>query len=83
MNSGRSTGSLATTHESQGSDMGLFGGLLGWEADDERLPDSAQALRAAGISLEVRLAELGPTPTAPASVGSSASTCSWGLMGSP
>ena len=31
------TGSLATTHESQGSDMGLFGGLLGWEADDERL----------------------------------------------
>jgi hypothetical protein len=37
-------GSLPTTHESQGSDMGLFGGLLGWDADDERLPDSAQAL---------------------------------------
>ena len=37
-------GSLPTTHESQGSDMGLFGGLLGWEADDERLPNSAQAL---------------------------------------
>ena len=31
-------GSLATTHASQGSDMGLFGGLLGWPADDERLP---------------------------------------------
>ena len=30
-------GSLPTTHESQGSDMGLFGGLLGWDADDERL----------------------------------------------
>ena len=25
-------GSLATTHESQGSDMGLMGGLLGWDA---------------------------------------------------
>ena len=27
-------GSLATTHESQGSDMGLYGGFLGWEATD-------------------------------------------------
>ncbi len=27
-------GSLAFTHESQGSDMGLFGGLLGWEAQE-------------------------------------------------
>jgi len=26
-------GSLPTTHESQGSDMDLFGGLLGWDAD--------------------------------------------------
>lgn len=51
-------GSLATTHESQGSDMGLFGGLLGWEADDARLPDSAAALRDAGITIEIRLAEL-------------------------
>jgi L-serine dehydratase len=51
-------GSLATTHESQGSDMGLFGGLLGWEADDARLPDSAAALRAAGIELEIRIEEL-------------------------
>ncbi|MEO6593983.1 MAG: L-serine ammonia-lyase, iron-sulfur-dependent, subunit alpha, partial [Planctomycetota bacterium] len=51
-------GSLATTHESQGSDMGLFGGLLGWPADDERLPESAAALRAAGIALEIRIATL-------------------------
>ncbi len=51
-------GSLATTHASQGSDMGLFGGLLGWEADDERLPESAAALRAAGIELEIRIATL-------------------------
>ena len=51
-------GSLATTHESQGSDMGLFGGLLGWPADDERLPESAAALKAAGIDLEIRIAAL-------------------------
>lgn len=51
-------GSLATTHESQGSDMGLFAGLLGWEADDERLPESAAALRGAGIELQIRIAAL-------------------------
>ena len=51
-------GSLATTHDSQGSDMGLCGGLLGWPADDERLPQSAAALEAAGIDLEIRVAEL-------------------------
>jgi L-serine dehydratase len=51
-------GSLATTHESQGSDMGLFGGLLGWEADDARLPGSAAALRAAGAGVEIRLLSL-------------------------
>ncbi|MFK7741439.1 MAG: L-serine ammonia-lyase, iron-sulfur-dependent, subunit alpha [Planctomycetota bacterium] len=51
-------GSLATTHESQGSDMGLFGGLLGWDADDARLAESPAALRAAGIELELRIAEL-------------------------
>ncbi|MEL7498185.1 MAG: L-serine ammonia-lyase, iron-sulfur-dependent, subunit alpha [Planctomycetota bacterium] len=45
-------GSLPTTHQSQGSDMGLFGGLLGWEADDERLPDSKKHLADAGIKIE-------------------------------
>lgn len=52
-------GSLPTTHESQGSDMGLFGGLLGWEADDERLPDSAQALADAGIKLRIETVDVG------------------------
>ena len=51
-------GSLATTHDSQGSDMGLCGGLLGWSADDERLPQSAAALKAAGTELEIRITEL-------------------------
>ena len=52
-------GSLPTTHESQGSDMGLFGGLLGWDAADERLPDSTQALRAAGVRIRIETVEAG------------------------
>ncbi len=52
-------GSLPTTHDSQGSDMGLFGGLLGWEADDERLPDSTQALADAGIALRIETVDTG------------------------
>lgn len=47
-------GSLPSTHESQGSDMGLFGGLLGWNADDERLPNSRAALVAAGATIAIR-----------------------------
>lgn len=53
------SGSLPLTHESQGSDMGLFGGLLGWDADDERLPDSAQALAEAGITLRIETVDVG------------------------
>jgi len=52
-------GSLPATHESQGSDMGLFGGLLGWEADDERLPDSAEALADAGVRLRFETVDVG------------------------
>ncbi|MCP5515980.1 MAG: L-serine ammonia-lyase, iron-sulfur-dependent, subunit alpha [Verrucomicrobiales bacterium] len=52
-------GSLPTTHESQGSDMGLFGGLLGWEATDERLPNSAQALREAGVRVRIETVDTG------------------------
>jgi L-serine dehydratase len=53
------SGSLPTTHDSQGSDMGLFGGLLGWDADDERLPDSAKALEEAGIKLRIETVDVG------------------------
>ena len=48
-------GALATTHESQGSDMGLFGGLMGWPADDERLPDSSQCIRDAGVHVAIAI----------------------------
>jgi L-serine dehydratase len=53
------TGSLATTHESQGSDMGLCGGLLGWDATDERLVTSIEAIRDAGIVVEMQITDLG------------------------
>ncbi len=51
-------GSLATTHKDQGSDMGLFGGFLGWEAHDERLVDSEMHMGAAGISYTINIKEL-------------------------
>ena len=51
-------GALPNTHSSQGSDMGLFGGLLGWDAADDRLPDSDVALRAAAITVDIRYADL-------------------------
>jgi len=50
-----SAGALATTHESQGSDMGLFAGLLGWEADHERLMDSSRALQEDGTGIRVEI----------------------------
>lgn len=47
-------GSLPTTHVSQGTDMGLYGGLLGWLPDDPRLPESPAVLRSSGTAIEVR-----------------------------
>lgn len=52
-------GSLATTHKSQGSDMGLFGGFLGWEADDERLPESDKHIVTAGINITISITDIG------------------------
>ena len=52
-------GALPTTHESQGSDMGLFGGLLGWEADDERLPRSPELLRQRGVQIRIATVDVG------------------------
>lgn len=52
-------GSLATTHESQGSDMGLFAGLLGWDASDDRLPDSKKEIENAGIDIKIEISPFG------------------------
>ena len=51
-------GSLATTHESQGSDMGLFGGFLGWEADDDRLVTAIDAIKASGIPVKIDITDI-------------------------
>lgn len=50
-------GSLATTHRSQGSDMGIFGGFLGWDATDERLVNAEAALQETGINVEIQIRE--------------------------
>ncbi|MCZ7673555.1 MAG: hypothetical protein M5U34_43765 [Chloroflexi bacterium] len=52
-------GSLVTTHESQGTDMGLYGGLLGWQAHDERLENYQQGIREAGIHIQVNYLSYG------------------------
>ncbi len=52
-------GSLATTHKGQGSDMGLFGGFLGWEADDERLPNYLQGTEEAGLKTKIEIHPIG------------------------
>ncbi len=52
-------GSLATTHKSQGSDMGLFGGFLGWEAHDERLPDAEKHISVSGMNITINIVDIG------------------------
>ncbi len=52
-------GSLVTTHESQGSDLGLFGGLMGWETDDARLPDFREEIGKHGIAVDIRYVSYG------------------------
>ena len=52
-------GSLPTTHDTQGSDMGLFGGLMGWDADDERLPGSMKTLADTGVRISIETVDAG------------------------
>ncbi len=52
-------GSLPTTHDTQGSDMGLFGGLMGWDAADEKLPDSMRILQALGTDIQIVTVDAG------------------------
>ena len=54
-------GSLATTHISQGSEMGLLGGLLGWDAHDARLPGYGRHIQEAGITVKTDIVELDAT----------------------
>jgi L-serine dehydratase len=50
---------LATTHESQGSDMGMKGGILGFEADDPRLLQLDRHLAEAGIEIRFEVGDSG------------------------
>ena len=52
-------GSLVTTHESQGSDLGLFGGLMGWNTDDPRLLNFRDEIVKAGIDVDIRYVSYG------------------------
>ena len=53
------SGSLPTTHDTQGSDMGLFGGLMGWDAADERLPGSMRTLEETGVRIAIETVDAG------------------------
>ena len=46
-------GSLVTTHKEQGSDLGLYGGILGWTPDDARLPNYEAELAKQGITIDL------------------------------
>lgn len=48
---------LATTHESQGSDMGMKGGILGFEADDPRLLNLDKHLSDAGVEIRFEVGD--------------------------
>jgi L-serine dehydratase len=52
-------GSLPTTHDTQGSDMGLCGGLMGWDAVDPRLPESLRILRETGVGIAMETVDAG------------------------
>ena len=52
-------GSLPTTHDSQGSDMGLCGGLLGFDVSDSRLLDYERETEAAGLKISYATGDFG------------------------
>lgn len=52
-------GSLVTTHESQGTDMGLYGGLMGWQADDSRMMHYQGHVAQSGIDIQVNYVSYG------------------------
>ena len=52
-------GALKTTHSGQGTDMGLYSGILGYDIDDDRLQSFAKGLSEAGIRVEVKYLDYG------------------------
>jgi len=54
-------GALVTTHKDQGTDMGLAGGLMGWEPTDERLIEYEKHIAKSGIKIDVKYVSYGAT----------------------
>ncbi len=52
-------GSLVTTHESQGTDMGLYGGLMGWQANDPRMMHYKAHVAQSGMEIKVNYVSYG------------------------
>ncbi|MEH6631295.1 MAG: L-serine ammonia-lyase, iron-sulfur-dependent, subunit alpha [Halopseudomonas aestusnigri] len=52
-------GSLEPTHDSQGSDMGLFTGLMGWKITDDRMVDAVKHLEEEGVDVEIAITNYG------------------------
>ncbi len=52
-------GSLVTTHESHGSDMGLYSGLLGYDTLDKRLLNYRNEIKKAGMTVRVKYVSYG------------------------
>ncbi|WP_204247645.1 hypothetical protein [Kiloniella litopenaei] len=52
-------GSLEPTHDSQGSDMGLFTGLMGWDITDDRMVDARKHLEANGTDVQIAITDYG------------------------
>jgi len=50
-------GSLATTYSSQGSDIGLVGGLLGMDTADPRLTEALKIAPGAGLVVEFKITD--------------------------
>jgi L-serine dehydratase len=54
-------GALVSTHKGQGTDMGLYSGILGYEVDDDRLQHFNKGIVEAGIHVEVNYLDYGAT----------------------
>jgi L-serine dehydratase len=54
-------GALVTTHKGQGTDMGLYSGILGYDVDDDRLQHFEKGIAEAGIQVEVKYLDYGAT----------------------
>jgi len=52
-------GSFAQTHKGHGTDVALVAGLLDWNPDDARIPDSFRHAAEAGLDVSFQLIDLG------------------------